>query len=121
MAGRSCAGISPSTGERAASLARNLKPRPPSRRYAFELFDRMQHHDAVLLQHLGAFLEVGVVETDADMLKHADRHDAIIGALDVAIVDQIEPDAIGEMLLPRAFGRDRKLLLRQGHAARLRV
>ncbi len=39
--------------------------------------DRVQQHDAVVAEQFGAAPEKGVVEVDADMLEHADRHDAV--------------------------------------------
>ena len=50
----------------------------------------MQQRDAVVGEKLCALAEEGVVKADADMLEHADRHDAVEAALDIAIIHQPE-------------------------------
>jgi len=46
----------------------------------------MQHHDAVIGEKFGAAPKIGLVEIDADMLEHADRHDAVERSRNVTIV-----------------------------------
>src|SRR3546814_17415818 len=56
----------------------------------------------------------------ADMLEHADRHDAVeaprVAQRKVAIVDEFEGHAVGESGLRRARLRQRELFLGQGDA-----
>ena len=78
--------------------------------------DRVQHHDAVVLQQLLHLAEVLDVVGDADMLEHADRDDAVVAVGLLAIVEQLEAHPVGEAALQRAAARDVVLLLRQGDA-----
>jgi hypothetical protein len=52
----------------------------------FGAADRMQQHHAVIFEQRGAFAEKSVVEADANMFEHADRHDAIVAIRHVAVV-----------------------------------
>ncbi len=45
-----------------------------------------------------AFIEEGAVVVDADMLEHADRHDAVETLGDVAVVRDLEMHVVVEML-----------------------
>ena len=72
----------------------------------------MQQRDAVVGEKLGAFAEERVVEADADMLEHADRHDAVETAVDIAIVDQPERRISASAALQRPVLRALVLLLR---------
>ena len=81
----------------------------------------MQHHHAVLGEHLGAASEEPVVEADPDMLEHADGDHPVEFFRDVAIVLQAELDGAAELLLARPDTRQRKLLLRQGDAGNPRA
>ena len=47
----------------------------------------------------------------ADMLEHADRDDPVELPVDVAIVDQLELDLVGDARPRRALARDLDLLL----------
>ena len=78
--------------------------------------DRMQHHDAVIGEQFGAAPEIGLVEIDADMLEHSDRHDAVERAFDVAIVLEQELAGSRQILLGRAGIRHLQLLGRQRDA-----
>src|ERR1043165_3230938 len=73
----------------------------------------MQQHDTVIGQELGASLEEGLVEADPDMLEHADGHDAIERAIDIAIVLQQEFRATRQAPLRRATVGNPDLLGRQ--------
>ena len=55
---------------------------------AFRAADRVQQHHAVVGEQFGALAEERVVVTDADMLEHADRDDAVETLRDVAVVLQ---------------------------------
>src|SRR5712672_4481156 len=83
---------------------------------ALRAADRMQHHHAVLGEHLRAASEEPVVEADPDMLEHDDRDHPVEFFRDVAIVLQAELDGTAELLLARPDTRERELLLRQGDA-----
>ena len=48
------------------------------------------------------------VVIDSDMLEHADRDDSVIAPVLLAVVAQVEPDAIGE---PRGRGEARRHLM----------
>ena len=48
--------------------------------------DRVQHHDAVVAEKFGAAPEKGFIEVDADMFEHADRHDAVEWAGNIAVI-----------------------------------
>ena len=78
--------------------------------------DRVQQHDAVVGQELGAFAEKRVVEDQADVLEHADRDDAVEFFPQVAIVLHAELDRAGQVLFSRAFAGALPLLLRQRDA-----
>ena len=58
--------------------------------------------------------EIGVVETDADMLEHADRDDAVEVAGGLAVVLDAELDAVLKAPLDRPAVRYRELLFGQG-------
>ena len=63
--------------------------------------DRVQQREAIVLEqrvHLGEELAVMV---HANMLEHANRHDAVEAALKLAVVDKLEADAIVEPSRPR--------------------
>ena len=81
----------------------------------------MQERDAIVGEKLRALAEKGVVESDADMFEHADRHDAIESALDVAIIDQPEIRVLGQAALERAVLRALELFLRQRDAGDVRA
>ena len=53
------------------------------------------------------------------MFEHADRHDAVESALDVAIIDQAEIRVLRQAAFERAVLRDLELLLRQRDAGDL--
>ena len=80
--------------------------------------DRVQQRHAVRLQAARDRLEERPVITDADMLEHADRDDAIERAVHRAIVEQLEgtrsssPSAAARAALPQLLGRQRDA----GHA-----
>ncbi len=76
----------------------------------------MQHHHAVVAEQLRTLAEEGAVVIDADMLEHADRHDAVERSRHVAIVLQIETRARAQALFGRALIGDGVLFLRQRHA-----
>ena len=78
--------------------------------------DRMQQHDAVVGQQLGALAEKGVVEHQADVLEHADRNDAVEFFLQVAIVLHAEIDRAGQVFFSRALAGALPLLSRQRDA-----
>ena len=61
--------------------------------------DGVQQHHSVGLQQLAALGEKFVVMGEADMLEHADRDDPVELAGDVAIVDQLEADMVGDARL----------------------
>ena len=67
-------------------------------------------------RRFGAFAEEGLVKPDADMLEHADRHDAIEVAVDVAIIHQPERRILRAAALERPVLRALELLLRQRDA-----
>ena len=56
---------------------------------------------------------------DADMFEHADRHDAVERALDVAIVLQVEAGPVGQALFRGALVGDGVLFLRQRDAGHI--
>ena len=56
---------------------------------------------------------------DADMLEHADRHDAVETLGNVAVVLDLEMHMVVEALGLRALGRDRMLFGRERHAEHL--
>src|SRR3546814_21097092 len=64
--------------------------------------------------------EEGVGSWRAEMLEHAERHDAVeaprVAQRKVAIVDEFEGHAVGESGLRRARLRQRELFLGQGDA-----
>src|SRR5712664_1371554 len=76
----------------------------------------MQHHDAVVGENAGAFLEERVIEADADMLEHADRDNTVEGAAHVAIVERLEGGGACELAFLGALARDCELLLRKRDA-----
>ena len=76
--------------------------------------DRMQDHHAVIAEKLGASPKKPLVETNADMLEHADRHDPVEPARNIAIVAEEKSRRSRQVLLRRAgvrglplFGRER--------------
>ena len=71
----------------------------------------MQHHHAVVGEQLRALLEEGVIVIDANMLEHANRHNAVKGSGDVAIVLQPEAGALVEAFFGRPFVGDHMLLM----------
>ena len=81
-----------------------------------EAADRMQDHDAVRLQQRRAFVEEGAVVVDADMLEHADRDDAVEALREVAVVPDLEMNAVFQPFRAGAFGGDRVLFGRQRDA-----
>ena len=62
----------------------------------------MQQHHPVIGEQLGAAAEIGLVESDADMLEHADRYDAVERAGDIAIILQQEARRSRQVFLGRA-------------------
>src|SRR6266478_4333349 len=76
----------------------------------------MQHHDAVVGENAGAFLEERIIEADADMLEHADRDNTVEGAAHVAIVERLEGGGACELAFLGALARDCELLLRKRDA-----
>ena len=76
----------------------------------------MDHGDPVGLEHFADLAEIGAVERLADVLEHADRSDPVEGAGNVAIVDQLELDLVGDPGRGRALAGEVELLLRQGDA-----
>src|SRR4029077_5273790 len=83
--------------------------------------DRVQERDAVVGEKLCAFAEKNVVEADADMLEHADRHDAVEAAVDVAIILKPEAGIARQAALERPVLGALILLLRQRDAGHLGV
>ena len=82
----------------------------------FRAPDGMQDHHAVVGEQRCAFLEEGIVVTNADMFEHANRDDAIKRPLQVTIVLQQKTGAIVQIFLSRALVCDCMLLLRQRDA-----
>ncbi len=78
--------------------------------------DRMQHHDPVVGEQFSAASEIGFVEIDADMLEHADRHDAVERTWDVAIVLKQELGRLRQILLGGAGIRRLQLFCRERDA-----
>src|SRR5712671_3670018 len=76
----------------------------------------MQHHDAVVGENAGAFLEESIIEADADMLEHADRDDTVEGAGYVAVVERLEGGRAVQLAFLGALARDCELLLRKRNA-----
>src|SRR5260370_10902473 len=76
----------------------------------------MQHHDTVVGENAGAFLEESIIEADADMLEHADRDDTVECAGHVAIVERLEGGRAFQLAFLGALARDRELLLRKRNA-----
>ena len=72
--------------------------------------DRVQQHDAVGREKLGALAEISVVEAGADVLEHAHGNDAVERSLDVAIVLEAEVHIAAESALLAALPRERQLL-----------
>src|SRR5262245_10970215 len=58
--------------------------------------NRVEQGDAVVGQQIAHLVEELAVVVDADMLEHADRDDAVELAGLLAIVAQVEPDAVAE-------------------------
>ena len=81
----------------------------------------MQQKTPSSLEKLRALAEESVVEADADMLEHADRHDAIERTLDIAVVDQPEHRVLRAAAFARPLLRARELFLREGDAGHLRA
>src|SRR5258705_9597659 len=79
-----------------------------------------QNHTIVIEQGL-ALPEEGIVVAAADMLEHADRHDAIECLRHVAIVLHSEPDLAGQSLFGSANACKRMLLLRERYAGDARA
>ena len=73
--------------------------------------DRMQQHDAVVGQKLLHLGEVFDVVRRADMLEHADRDDAIVAAVLLAIVEQLEAHPVGDAAFQGSAARHGVLLL----------
>src|SRR3546814_14802670 len=67
-------------------------------------------------QQFAALVVEGAVIPGPDMFEHADRNDAVEGAVDVAIVDQFEAHMVGHARILRPLPRDLELLLRPGDA-----
>src|SRR5262245_37473368 len=89
------------------------------RRRPVEAADRMEYGHAVIGEELADLLEEGAIVSDADMLEHADRHDAIEFAFEIAIVTQLELYRPRKTHGAGALLRDRELLLAQGNARHL--
>ena len=75
-----------------------------------ELSDRVQHHHPVGLQQLATLGEEFLVMGMADMLEHADRDDPVERFFDMAIIDQFEPDVIGDAGPLGAFAGNLELM-----------
>jgi hypothetical protein len=73
----------------------------------------MHEQYAVIVEELGAFAEVGIIEPDTDMLEHAHRDDAVKRAPDIAVVLQMKLDAIAETFFRNTASRHRKLFFRE--------
>ena len=78
--------------------------------------DRVDQHHAIGRQQVAALVVEGAVMGGADMFEHADRDDAVEGPLHVAIVDQFEPDMVGDAGVLRPLPRHLELFLREGDA-----
>ena len=76
-----------------------------------ELADGVQQHHPVRRQQLAAFGEELIVMGGPDMLEHADRDDPIELPLDLAIVDQLEADPVGDAGIGRPLPGNLQLLL----------
>src|SRR5208282_3368877 len=74
--------------------------------------DRVQQKNAVIAEKLRALAEESIVKTDPDMLEHADRHDAIEVADDIAIVLEPENRVLCSAALERSLLRACVLLPR---------
>ena len=74
-----------------------------------------QHHPVVLEQIVDLGEELAVV-ADADVLEHADRDDAVVAVVVLAVVAQFEAHAVRQPGPARLLGRQRVLLARQRDA-----
>ncbi len=79
----------------------------------------MDHRHPVILQTLGHRAEIAVEPGHADMLEHADRHDAIILPPGFTIVAQFEPYLLVQIRSLGPRHGDRHLLGRQRNARHL--
>src|SRR5262249_52733770 len=70
----------------------------------------------VVGENAGAALEERIIETDADMLEHADRNNAVEGAGNVAIIQCMEGCGTFQLAFLGALARNCKLLLRKRDA-----
>ncbi|MNL35205.1 hypothetical protein D3C87_1572200 [compost metagenome] len=78
----------------------------------------MQHHHAVIGEHIVHLVEELFVVQAADMFEHSDGDDAIValGRRQVIIVLQLETDAVGETPPGGSFAGNLQLLGRQRDA-----
>ena len=58
----------------------------------------MKEEYAIIGEKLSAFAEEGVIESDADVLEHADRDNALKATSKIAVILQTELSAIGEAI-----------------------
>ena len=66
--------------------------------------DGVQQHHSVGLEEFAALGEELVVMSKTDMLEHADRDDPVELAVERAIIDQLEPDMVGDARVFRLAG-----------------
>ena len=79
----------------------------------------MQNHDAVIAEQFGASPEEGFIETDADMLEHADRYDPVERAGNVAVIGEQEFCLPAQVLFPGTGVGDLQLFGRQRNAGHI--
>src|SRR5262245_6300673 len=78
----------------------------------FRTADRMEQHHAVITEELHAFLKKGAVITNAHMLEHADRNNAVEWPAYIAIILHEKLGALAQSSTCRAIVRAQVLLLR---------
>ena len=78
--------------------------------------DGVEKHDAVVRHQLIYFGEELVVALDADVLEHANRHDAVKLLIELAIIPQLKLDTITDTGSLGAFYGKRVLLFRKRDA-----
>ena len=81
----------------------------------------MHQRDAVLLEQPAHRVEEILEMNDADVLEHADRNDAIVAPRLLAIIPQVEADAVREPGGGGALGRELVLLDGKGKAGDLDI
>src|SRR6202167_4532115 len=78
----------------------------------------VQNKDAIIAENVCALAKVRVVKSDADVLEHADRNDAIKPAGDVAIVLEAKDGVVGSALFQRPLAGAGVLFARKSDAGR---